>query len=238
MSGQAGRLAVQGGVIVSHAPPKAHWAVQLFRDIAILTAPVVAAVVTLVVAWEMRDVPLTLFDGVLSPPRQPELYPSTWLTVGHAVVPSIFLIGNLVNRRYGDNYTIAWILASWALAAITAIAILFRWNANLPSAGDVPSVRVAASFLGAMALGQLAGTFVFDRTRGVVWWNAPLYSALTSSFVAMFLFYPLAYLGSDWIWLNHMSVDTGVKAAMSFALLLPYLALRPIVRPSAGLGGF
>jgi hypothetical protein len=35
-----------------------------------------------------------------------------------------------------------------------------------------------------------------------------------------------------------MSIDAGVKAAMSFALLIPYFALRPIVRPSGGLGGF
>jgi len=36
-----------------------------------------------------------------------------------------------------------------------------------------------------MILGQLAGSFVFDRTRGVIWWQAPLYSALASSFVAI-----------------------------------------------------
>jgi len=237
MNGQAGRLAVQGGVVVSHAPPKTHWTVQLVRDIGILTAPVVAAVVTLLVAWEMRDVPLTLFDGVLSPPGQPDLYPSSWLTVGHAVVPGVFLIGNLVNRRFGDNYTIAWIQASWAFAAITAIAIMYRFDARLPQVGEVPPLRVAAAFLGTMSIGQLAGTFVFDRIRGVVWWQAPLLSALIGSFAATFLFYPIAYIGTDWVWLNHMSVDAGVKAAMSFALLLPYLALRPIVRPSAGFGG-
>lgn len=200
------------------------------RDVALLSAPVVMAVLTLMIAWQFRLTPLTVFDGVLSPRGVPELYPSTWLTVGHAIVPVVFLIANLVNRRLGDDYTIAHVLVSWALVAVGAAVLI--------APADAPSVRVAVTFLGAMVLGQLAGTFVFDRTRGVVWWKAPLYGALTSSFVAMFLFYPLAYLGGDWIWLNRMSVDAGTKAAMSFLLLVPYYLLRPIVRPGGGLGGF
>lgn len=230
MSANVSRLTAQGGTIVSHAPPRAHWLVRIARDVALLSAPVVMAVLTLLIAWQFRLTPLTVFDGVLSPRGVPELYPSTWLTVGHAIVPVVFLITNLVNRRLGDDYTIAHVLASWALVAVGAAVLI--------APADAPSVRVAVTFLGAMVLGQLAGTFVFDRTRGVVWWKAPLYGALTSSFVAMFLFYPLAYLGGDWIWLNRMSVDAGTKAAMSFLLLMPYYLLRPIVRPGGGLGGF
>lgn len=238
LTGQASRLAAQGGTIVSHAPPRVHWTVSLVRDIAVLSGPAAAVAVTLAIAWELREVPLTVFDGVLSPPGVPDLYPSAWLTVGHAIVPVIFLIANLVNRRYGDNYTIAHILSSWALVAVVMIAAILQFDARLPLAGEVPSLRVAAAFFGALVLGQLAGAFVFDRTRGVVWWQAPFYGALTSSFAATFIFYPFAYIGGDWIWLNHMSVDAGVKALMSFALLVPYYALRPIVRPSGGLGGF
>lgn len=230
MSANVSRLAAQGGTIVSHAPTRAHPLVRLARDIALLSAPVAMAALTLVLAWQFRLTPLTVFDGVLSPRGIPELYPSTWLTVGHAIVPVVFLIANLVNRRLGDDYTIAHVLMSWALVAVGAAVLI--------APADAPSVRVAIAFLGTMVLGQLAGTFVFDRTRGVVWWKAPLYGALTSSFVAMFLFYPLAYLGGDWIWLNRMSVDAGTKAAMSFLLLVPYYVLRPIVRPGGGLGGF
>lgn len=238
MLGQASRLAEQGGVIVSHAPPRTHWTALLARKLAVLSGPTLAVAVTLVIAWQMRHAPLTMFDGILSPRGVPELYPSNWLTMGHAIVPVVFFIANLVNRRYGDNTTIAHIIASWTLATLTAIAVLFQFDERLPAAGQVPNLRVALTFLVAMMSGQLAGAFVFDRTRGVVWWKAPLQSALTSSFVAVFLFYPLAYAGTSAIWLNHMSVDAGVKAAMSFALLIPYYVLRPLVRPKAGLGGF
>jgi hypothetical protein len=114
LTGNASRVAAQGGTIVSHAPARAHWTVRFARDVAILSGPSIAVVVTLAIAWEMRGTPLTMFDGILSPRGVPELYPSTWLTLGHAIVPVIFLIANLVNRRYGDNYAIAHILARGA----------------------------------------------------------------------------------------------------------------------------
>lgn len=236
--GEASRVAAQGGAVVSHAPLGVHWTLRLALKVATLSIPSLAVMVTLFVAWQMRDVPLTWFDGILSPPRQPDLYPSTWLTAGHAIVPVVFLIANLVNRRYGGDDTIAQVLLAWGFATIATIAILYRFDPRLPLAGEVPHLRIAFAFLGAMVLGQLAGAWVFEQVRGVVWWKAPLQSALTSSFVAVFVFYPFAYAGTDWVWLNRMSVDAGVKAAMSFALLAPYWALRPIVRPSAGLGGF
>ena len=203
-----------------------------------MIAPVLASVLTIAVAWEMRAAPLTWFDGVLSPAGQPDLYPSQWLTIGHAIVPVLFLLNNLVNRRYGEHFALAHVIASWTTATLIALAAIFRLDPSFVVADQLPNARVAAAFLGAMMIGQLAGVFVFDRTRGVEWWRAPLYSALASSFLAMFLFYVLAYIGGDWIWLNRMSVDAGVKAAMSFALLVPYLILRPIVRPLGGLGGY
>lgn len=238
MISNVNRLAAEGGVVVSHAPSRLPRALQLLRDFAVLIVPGVAVTMILVFAWEMRSVPFTLFDGMLSPPRHPELYPSNWLNWGHAIVPGVFLIANLVNRRYGEEFALGHIFVSWSLAVLTALAIVLQASPLLPDPGDVPSLRVMGAFLGAMAIGQLAGVYVFDRTRGVVWWKAPLYSALTSSFIAMFLFYPVAYAGSESFWANHMAVDAGTKAFMSFALLGPYMLLRPIVRPSGGLGGY
>jgi uncharacterized PurR-regulated membrane protein YhhQ (DUF165 family) len=238
MIGQSSRLAAEGGVVVSHAPSRAHVIARIFRAVARMTAPVLATLLTLALAWEMRAAPLTWFDGVLSPLGRPDLFPSQWLNVGHAIVPVVFLLSNLVNRRYGEHFAIAHVIASWTCAALVALAVIYRIDPSLAIPGELPGIRVAGAFLGAMAIGQLAGVYVFDRTRGVEWWRAPLYSALASSFIAMFLFYVAGYIGGDWIWLNHMSVDAGVKAVMAFALLAPYYLLRPIVRPLGGLGGF
>ena len=58
LTGHASRVAAQGGTIVSHAPVRAHWSVRVVRDVAILSGPAIAVVVTLAIAWEMRDTPL------------------------------------------------------------------------------------------------------------------------------------------------------------------------------------
>lgn len=238
MIGQSSRLAVEGGEIVSHAPSRAHWLTRALTATAKMTPPVIATILTLALAWQMRATPLIWFDGILSPPGQPEFYPSHWLTVGHAIVPVAYFVNILVNRRYGEHFAIAHVLASWACTVLLALAMIAHIVPSLPIGGDLPSARTIAAFLAAMMLGQLLGVFVFDRTRGVEWWRAPVYGALASSFAYVFIFYPAAYAGGDWIWLNHLSVDAGVKAAMSFLLLLPYLILRPVVRPLGGLGGY
>jgi len=38
--------------------------------------------------------------------------------------------------------------------------------------------------------------------------------------------------------LSCMAIDIALKALMSFALLVPYVLLRPVIRPSEGLGGY
>ena len=216
---------------------RVHWTARLARALLRLLVPVAAAVVTLAAAWELRTMPITALDGLLAPNR-PDLFPSTWLSAGHFMVPVIFLLTNLVNRRYGQDYAIAHVLTSWALAAMVAIAAINKLDPRLPLAGNLPELRAAIAFVGAFVVAQSFGALVFDRTRGVVWWHAPLYAGLGSSFLSMFIFYPGAYFGTDPIWLNHMAVDVGVKAAMSFVLLVPYFILRPVIRPMPGFGGF
>jgi uncharacterized PurR-regulated membrane protein YhhQ (DUF165 family) len=216
---------------------RTHWSVRIGRAILRLAVPVAASVLTLAAAWQLRASPVTALDEILAPGRA-DLYPSLWLTAGHFMVPVIFLLTNLVNRRYGTDYAIAHVLASWALAAVVAIAAINRIVPHLPLPGDLPDMRTVIAFLAAFVVAQSFGAFVFDRTRGPVWWHAPLYAALASSFLSMFIFYPAAYFGTDPVWINHMAADVGVKAAMSFVLLVPYFILRPIIRPMPGFGGF
>lgn len=226
---------VVGGLAGRHQ--RTHWAVRIARAILRLAVPVMASVLTLAAAWELRNTPVTALDDLLAAGR-PDLYPSTWLSSGHFMVPVIFLLTNLVNRRYGQDYAIAHVLTSWALSAAVAIAAINKLDPRLPEANALPDLRVVASFVAAFVVAQSFGAFVFDRVRGPVWWHAPLYAALSSSFLSMFIFYPAAYFLTDPIWINHMAVDIGVKAAMSFVLLVPYFLMRPIIRPMPGFGGF
>ncbi len=238
MKGQAKRLAEEPEIIVSPARAAPAYFKRAAQNISILTTPSIAATVTLIVAWQWREQPFALFDGILSPANSPSLHPSAWLSWGHAMVPTVFLINNLVNRRYGEDYAIAHVLCSWVFATLVGLAVLADVVSLSPPFTHGPSLRVAASFMGAMVLGQLAGCYIFDRTRGIAWWNAPAYGALTSSFIAMPLFYFAAFAGTDWVWINHLAIDLGLKALASFALLVPYFLLRRVVRPLVGLGGF
>ena len=237
MSRYANQFVARDVVGVHARAPRQHWAVRIGRAVLRLAVPVIASVVTLAAAWELRASPIVALNDVLAPGR-PDLYPSLWLSAGHFMVPVIFLLTNLVNRRYGQDYAIAHVLASWALAAVLAIASINRLDPRLPAVSDLPEMRTAIAFVAAFVVAQSFGALVFDRTRGVIWWHAPLYAALASSFLSMFIFYPAAYFATDPIWINHMAVDVGVKAAMSFVLLVPYFILRPIIRPMPGFGGF
>lgn len=237
MTKYASQFVARDVVGVHARQPRTHWAVRIGRAVLRLAVPVAASVVTLAAAWDLRSSPITALDDVLTQGR-PDLYPSLWLTAGHFMVPVIFLLTNLVNRRYGQDYAIAHVLSSWALAAVLAVAAINRVDPRLPDVGALPDMRTVGAFLAAFVIAQTFGAFVFDRTRGIVWWHAPLYAALASSFLSMFIFYPAAYFGTDPVWINHMAVDVGVKAAMSFVLLAPYFIMRPIIRPMPGFGGF
>ncbi|MEQ1755878.1 MAG: VUT family protein [Micropepsaceae bacterium] len=193
---------------------------------------------TFYLSWVLTAEPFRMFDGVFSPVDAESLHPSRWLTWGHASVASCFLITNLVNRRYGEQMALAHVVASSMLCALVAAAIS-SGAIELPQLPPLsPTLRQVAAFMTALMLGQAASVIVFDRTRGVEWWNAPAYSALTATLISMPLYYAFAYAGEDWVWLNRMAIDIALKAVAAFVLLIPYFLLRPVVRPGEGLGGF
>lgn len=203
-----------------------------------LLASIAATLYVIYLSWLLTSEPFRMFDGVLSPTGAENLYPSKWLSWGHASIAACFLITNLVNRRYGQQMALAHVLASAALTSFLSVAIDAGLIGLPQQPSYAPALREWAAFITALTLGQTASVVVFDRTRGVEWWNAPAYAALTATLVSMPLFYALAYAGGDWIWLNRMAIDIALKCAAAFALLLPYFLLRPVIRPREGLGGF
>jgi len=211
---------------------------RALRLAVILAVSAALSLYIMYVSWRWTSTPLSLFDGVLSPAGVVPLYPSAWLTWGHASITAVFLVTNLVNRRYGEQVAMAHVFASTVIGGFAAMAMA-SGMIRLPSTpAFVPGTRQVAALLMGIMLGQAMSVLVFDRTRGVEWWNAPAYASLTAALIAMPVFYLFAFAGTDWIWLNHMAIDIALKAVMSFALLVPYFLLRPIIRPSEGLGGY
>lgn len=213
------------------------WRKVFARGIILLLASALSLLVTYK-SWIWTSTPLTLFDGILSPGGVESLYPSNWLTVGHASITLLFLVTNLMCRRYGERLGFAHVLLSGAIVTSIAAAI----GAGVISQACTPTIafssREVIAFVLAMTLGQAFGVVIFDKTRGVDWWNAPAYGALTASLVAMPVFYLLAYAGVNAMWPHWMAIDIALKSLMAFLLLAPYFALRSLIRPLTGLGGY
>lgn len=196
-----------------------------------LFLPVVAYVVTLAAAWAWRSVPAAWFDGLL-----PDMTPSAWLTQGHVLIAAAFFLNNLVSRRYGMDLAVWHVLASWIVLAIVVIASLARIDPRLPEIALPPALE-AFALAGGLIVAHVAAAFVFDRTRGIHWWTAPLYASLIGGIVFVAIFYGVVQPGGP-EWTTRALIDAGVKTAMAFVMLIPYFILRPVVRPMPGFGGF
>lgn len=159
-----------------------------------------------------------------------------WLTVGEWLVPLSFLAIHITNRRYGAAYALAQIAGAWAfgLAALWAmrsdLSALVGWS--------LPDARILAGFGFALFLAQIVSVAVFDRTRGPVWWHAPLYASFWGGVIFCGAGFPAAFAGTAFDWVQPMLVYLGVMIAGSLVLLVPYWALRAIVPPMPGFGGY
>lgn len=212
-----------------HEEPGA--AAQLTANVLRLLLPVIAYVVTLAAAWAWHSVPAAWFDGIA-----PGVTPSAWLTQGHVLIALAFFLNNLVSRRYGLDLAVWHVLASWMLLGLLVIASLARLDPRLPEVALPPALE-AFAFAGGLIVAHVVAAFVFDRTRGIIWWTAPFYASLIGGFVFVAIFYGILQPGGA-EWTLRALIDAGVKAAMAVAMLIPYFILRPVVRPMPGFGGF
>lgn len=214
-----------------------HSALALIERIAAICAS--SALCLFVLAWAVDASDRSLltpssFDGLLSGGA---LHPlAAGLTVGHAMLALSILVANLVNRRYGLRFAHAHI----ALSGLLAVVWILLSRLGIPLQFAVNNMGALQSFeaILSLSLGLWIGAVVFDRTRGVEWWNAPALSALTATFVAVPCFHLLAGLPVETNWLQRLTGELAFGTTASFALLIPYALLRPIIRPVSGLGGY
>jgi uncharacterized PurR-regulated membrane protein YhhQ (DUF165 family) len=197
-----------------------------------LALPVLAYGVLIAACWELRSVPNTWFDGLLPGPLA-----SSWLTQGHAALAGVFFLNALVNRRYGLEHALWHVALGWLLAAAVIFSFALRLDPDPPEV-ILPPFHVSAAFFCALIAGHVTAAFVFDRTRGVQWWTAPLYAGVFGGLVFCAAFYALVQPGGGAEWALRMATDMGLKTVMAFVLLVPYFVLRPVIRPMPGFGGF
>lgn len=199
-----------------------------------LVFPVAGMIGVLALAYAGSTRFVTHFD--VFPPDQWYLNPGYWMTYGHLALPLMFLVLNLVNRRYGPGPTILSIVVSWGI-----VGGILGWAVATYGIGAVEgriaSLGVAATFFGALFAGQLVSVYLFDQVRGIPWWRAPFYGALIGGLVFAGFFYGQMAYGAEEPWTNRLAVMAGVYTAAAFVNVFIYFLLRRFIRPLPGFGG-
>ncbi len=147
-------------------------------------------------------------------------YPiNNWLTWGAVTYPIAFLVADLLNRRFGPA-------AARRVAYVGFVAALFisAWLA---------SPRIALASGSAFLFAQLCDIYVFDRLRYRSWWQAPFVGGVAGATLDTFIFFSVAFAGTDMPWPTLLVGDLIVKLALNTLMLAPFRALMwNLARPS------
>ena len=146
-----------------------------------------------------------------------------WLTWGHFSYPLAFLATDCVNRAAGARVAGRVVAAGF----IFGVPLSFAANALFAADGGegvlLAAARVAGASGAAFLCGQVLDVAVFHRLRNSAWWRAPVFSSAAGSVADTFLFYFLAFAGSEGLpWTTWALGDLSVKGLMLAALLPPY----------------
>ena len=80
---------------------------------------------------------------------------------------------------------------------------------------------------------QLLDVQIFDKLRKKIWFAAPLTSSFFGSLVDTFLFFFIAFYGTDMNWLTLGIGDFFVKILMALIMLIPFRLLMKKLRDTS-----
>ena len=140
------------------------------------------------------------------------------LTYGAFTYPIAFLITDLSNRRYGKNVAKKIVYLGFALGVF--LTLYFSTNYS-----DLISIRIAIGSGTAFLVAQLIDVNIFDRLRKKIWFTAPLVSSLIGSSIDTFLFFSIAFYGTNINWITLSLGDLIVKIFVALMMLVPFRLL-------------
>ena len=148
------------------------------------------------------------------------------LTYGAFSYPVAFLITDLANRSYGK------IIARKIVYLGFLIGIIFTlfFSTNF---ADLISVRIAIGSGSAFLAAQLLDVQIFDKLRKNSWYIAPLASSSIGSVVDTFLFFSIAFVGTEVPWITLSLGDLAVKFFVALVMLIPFRLLLNTFKPAA-----
>jgi uncharacterized PurR-regulated membrane protein YhhQ (DUF165 family) len=199
-----------------------------------LILPVTALCATLLLAFCLRDEPVSQLDVLAE--IDPRLDPSGWLTLGYLVLPLTFFVLNLTSRRYGPDLTFTAMLLSWVVVA-GALGWAFHAGLIRDLEAEIAPYPLALSFFAALFVGQLVAILFFDWLRGIPWWQAPFFAALFGGVVFSLLFHVGSDMALDEVLGQRVVVEVAIQFVWALGQLVPAYLLRSSIRPLPGFGG-
>ena len=139
-------------------------------------------------------------------------------TYGAFSYPIAFLITDLTNRRYGKTIARKIVYIGFILGV--TLTLYFSTNFS-----NLISIRIAIGSGVAFIIAQLIDVQVFDRLRKKIWFVAPLVSSLIGSCIDTFLFFSIAFYGTEVNWITLSFGDLFVKILVALVMLIPFRIL-------------
>ena len=148
------------------------------------------------------------------------------LTYGAFSYPVAFLITDLANRSYGKIIARKIVYLGFLIGVI--FTLFFSTNFD-----DLISVRIAIGSGSAFLAAQLLDVQIFDKLRKNSWYIAPLASSSIGSVVDTFLFFSIAFVGTEVPWITLSLGDLAVKFFVALVMLIPFRLLLNTFKPAA-----
>ena len=137
------------------------------------------------------------------------------LTYGAFSYPITFLITDLANRAFGKNKARHIVLVGFFIGIILTLFVSTNFN-------DVISIRIALGSATAFFVAQNLDINIFDKLRKKIWFIAPMTSSIIGSVIDTFLFFSIAFYGTDIPWFTLALGDLTVKLVVALIMLVPF----------------
>ena len=144
-------------------------------------------------------------------------------TYGAFTYPIAFLITDLTNRRFGKVFARKIVYLGFVFGVI--LTLYFSTDFS-----NLISKRIALGSGIAFLIAQLVDVQLFDRLRKKIWFVAPLASSLVGSTIDTFLFFTIAFYGTNVNWISLSFGDLFVKILVAFLMLIPFRILLSYVK--------
>lgn len=137
------------------------------------------------------------------------------LTWGAFTYPVTFLVTDLANRFFGNQFAKKIVIFGFILGIIFSFILTFEGF-------NLIVLRIVIASGVAFLAGQFLDIRVFNVLRNKLWFIPPLVSSILGSVLDTVVFFSIAFYGTDSPWIILAAGDLAIKLFVDLAMLLPF----------------